>query len=420
MKQRLTVLKKSSSILFILLITSSALNYFFQLVMGQFLDPEEFGLMNVFFSLINIINIPTGILSILASKYTAHYASLDKNEKARAFIGKLFKVSGILAIFTLAFGFISALPLNRVLKLPSSSLVAACFVIAAISYCSPVLFGALQGKKKFTSYGIVNIISSGARLIFSIFFIFLGWRIGGVLIASAFSYLCMLLAEYISLHSFLKSPYEKNAQFFNHELRQYIIGCLLVQTCSALLANGDMLLIKTFIHDSNLVGLYASGMVIGKIPLYIVSTITIVLFPLVAERVAKHQTTFYLLIKSLLLSGVISLLFSFFLLLFGKPIMQLFFNERYVRTAEYFFPICCFTFSIVLITVQMQYFLSLGRTKILSLSLLLGFFSIWILAAILHPTIDTLFFIMSITLLVVFFFNLIYAFLLDKKVSQMH
>ncbi len=414
MRKRLDDLTKNSAMLFIILMASSAINYLFQIVMGKLLGPAEYGTINSLLSLVNIVSVPTGLLSVLASKYSTHFLSLGRPGDAVTWNYSLFKISFWLALATLVVGTALSSPVANMLQLDNVWLVVLCFAVVTICYLSPVLMGTLQGTKRFASYGLVNVVSSAAKLLFSVVFIYLGLRVSGAVLAVALSAVCMFLFEYGILRNFLRTPREKHLSIERQEIRRYVISAFAIQLGLALLSNGDILLVKAFSTNAVDVGLYASGMVIGRIPLYLVTAIVAVLFPLVAERAAKQQSTIGLFYKATVYSALSAIAFSLFLIFLGEPVVRLMFGANYAAAAPLFLPICCLTLTVAMLTVEIQYFLALGKTKTLTISLLVGFAAVWFVVNFWHSTIPQMLYGMSSVLAAVFCFNFLCAIRLDR------
>ena len=83
MEKKDTQLLRASTILFVLNITASALNYLCQLVLARVLSVESYGTVNTIFSFMMIVAVPGTTLTMVVAKY---YASGCGKEGKRQYL----------------------------------------------------------------------------------------------------------------------------------------------------------------------------------------------------------------------------------------------------------------------------------------------------------------------------------------------
>ena len=88
------------------------------------------------------------------------------------------------------------------------------------------------------------------------------------------------------------------------------------------------------------------------------------------------------------------------------------FGERYATALPLLLPISVFIVFVTLITVEMNYFLAMGRNRMLVASLLTGFVAIYALVSAFHASISQMIYVISGVLAVVFVVNAVYGLLL--------
>ena len=411
--------EQNSILLLIFTLTSSFCNYLFQVLTGNLLSAADYGTVNALLSLSIIISVPTTIFTVISSKYTTAYLTLNQPERAAKWLIHLEKAALVFAIATLLAGILLSNRIAKIFQIEYRWYVFAAFGLAAVSYFFCPLSGALQGAKKFTQYGVATLILSGAKLLISVVLILIGVRILGAVFAISIGTILATVFAAISLSSILRMNRKSDSFILDKGIKRYITGALFVQICNAILANGDMLLVKAYATLPAEVGVYSSAIVIGKIPLYVAGALIAVLFPMVSEAATKNEVPKALFLKSILYGGGIAIAFALFLQLFGIAALKIMFGERYLSAFPLFLPVSIFITFVTLITIEINYLLALGRNRFLVISLLLGFIAIYALIWIFHQSISQMLYIISGVLAIVFLANGLYVLFLKPSSSPM-
>ncbi len=407
--------EKNSLLLLFFSIASSLCNYLFQVTTGNLLSEVDYGNANALLSLSVILSVPTALFTVLSSKYTTNYLTTEQPGFAAKWVLRLEKIALFCALGTVLAGALLSGPVASVLKFENRWFVFAAFALTAVNYLSCPVVGALQGSKRFLHYGVANLIASGVKFLGSILFLVIGLRLMGVIFALALGTILATVFAAVTLGKSFLALRSTDPLPQESGLKRYITGALLVQFCNAVLSNGDMLLVKAYATTAADAGVYSSAMVIGKIPLYVAGTLVAVLFPMVAEAVVRREATKKLFLKSMLYSGGIAVAFAVFLQLFGSFVFRLMFGERYATALPLLLPISIFIVFVTLITVEMNYFLAMGRNRMLVASLLAGFAAIYALVSVFHASITQMIYVISGVLAIVFVVNAVYGLLLKPQ-----
>ncbi len=409
-------LQKNSIILFTFSIVTGLVNYAFQIAIGNLLTQTEYGTINPLLSLINVLAVPSGIILVLSSKYAAHYTALERPASISSFLKGFMRVSVIFSAVILTLGVALSKPIANILKIENSAYVAACFATAAIGCIPPVLSGALQGKKLFVAYGATGLIASVGRIAFSVAFILFGLKVFGVMAALALTSIIIFVFCFLSLRKSFFAADDGSFRAERPRILNYLRSVIIVQLLIVVLSNGDILLINAFVGDPIQTATYSSGLIFGRIPIYLAGAIASVMFPLVSEKAARGESSSFLLTRSLLYSGAAGVIFSIGLVLFGRFILEFTFKDKYLAATELFLPICVYTLIVSLITVEVQYLQALGRTKALSIIVVLGFIATYIAVTLFHSSVAQILYAMASCFALVFAAILI-VILLKKESS---
>ena len=97
-----------------------------------------------------------------------------------------------------------AIPLAILLKI-EYPLLALTGLMILLFLIVPANRGMLQGKKRFKSLGFNMISEALTKLALAIFFVYIGWRVYGAIIATVLGVLISLLFSFLSLKDIIKS-----------------------------------------------------------------------------------------------------------------------------------------------------------------------------------------------------------------------
>lgn len=399
------------------MMVANVCNYLFQILMGRMLTPSDYGTLNALMSLITTLSVFGTILSLSAARETSYYHTLKQDDRVRKLIRGLFGITLIFAVCILLAGGLVSSFVSKLLKIDSPALVALTMLVVAVSGLHPVFMGTLQGLKRFVPYGTVGILSSAVKLVLSVYLLLLGWRLYGVLAALFLSAAVSLAYCLYCLRGYFRfsiRPITVKAE--RAVLLSSLNSVFWIQLLTAIVSNCDILLIKAFSVDSAEVGIYSSGMVIGRISMYVASAVIAALFPLVAQTSADRKDPRPLYVKAMLYGGGVALLCTLGMNIFGRLIIRILFGETYLSVVPLLLPIGVLMLAITFITIQMNYLVALRHTKVYGVSLALGCALIGALVAVFHNDIAQIVYIIASVLYAVFLINLI-SILFGKQTS---
>lgn len=415
-KLRFEEFERNSLIVFAISMIANVLSYLYQIVMGNMLTPADYGTVNTLLSLSVVVGVPSGMVAALTATYTAKYHARGETAGIATFMHKMLRAAAVLAAVVFAVGALLARPIAHVLQIEEPRYVAAVMVLVASNCLGPVFSSTLQGVKRFVPYSMNSVLSFASRLLLGILFVWLGWGITGSLIALILSAcLAMLYCLYKSRDLFF-APKTEQLHLDRDEVRRYFVSTFWFQLFLLLMANGDVLLIKTFAADPAEVGIYSSGSVIGKISLYLANAIVPVLLPMVAERQSTGHDTRQLLKRAMLWGGGVAVVCAVGMNVVGRPLIGVLFGERYLAAIDLLLPISFYVVPVACLTILINYLMPLGRSGFFAVSMVVGYLLIWVLVAQFHHSVAQMLYIMGGGLLLVLAANLIYiAFTPEKE-----
>lgn len=341
----------------------SFINYLYHFVMGRMLGPVGYGELASLIAVIGLVGIIPGSVSLVIIKQVSSVKNeLEINNLVGWFKAKIFLASVIFSISVLVASSFIASFLN-IHKISYLILIAISFLF---SLQSGLYRSILQGLLKFKEMVFSILVESSAKFILSVFLIYLGFQVGGVMFSLVISailglYVTNYYLRYRSVKNTKSSPHIKPMGVF---LIPFAIQSIAVTS----LYSSDVILVKHFVpaYDA---GIYAALSTLGKIIFFGAGPISAVMFPLVSQRNARGQTHKKIFIYSFFATILFAVSVLFVYWLYPQLSIGLLFGTKYLEAANllvwYGVFISLFTLSSLLI----NYGLSLGKTSIVILPL---------------------------------------------------
>ena len=322
----------NNAIVFILLNSSGALNYIFQIILGRTLSPEQYGGFNSLLATSALITTPFTILHLVFSRFIAGMAD-NKLQKIKALLTICLKT--ILAIvFGIALiGLLSAQWLQNFLHTETSLPIILILLATCFAAFQNVVIAACEGMQRFLTLGIISGGGSLARLLFAILFVVvLGWGIEGGLLAVTFAVFSGLVFGVWQLRDVFKSQVVILPSNSWLEMARFSIPSFLMLTMVAIMCNIDIILVRHYCPQDQ-AGYYATATILGRIAFFLPSSLLMVLFPSVAKATASGAKDHQYLLVSLGLTTILSVIVFLVFFLAGQSIIQVVYGNQYFSAA---------------------------------------------------------------------------------------
>lgn len=373
----------------IVLIGSTLANfgmYLFHLLMGRFLGPVDYGVLESLISLSYFLGIPMGVLGMVIVRFVSQESA--DTEKIAAFIKKIvLKISGwgflALVVFLFAFPL-----LKNLIKVDSFALFLGLGTFSFISVYLTICSSSLQGIMQFTKLSLIGIFNIWSRLVLALIVVVLGFRVGGVLLATVLATLLTILLGYTFMAKYL--PFASNREISISRtftrIKSYSLAVFLNNLSTTSLYTVDIILARYFLSSTE-AGYYAALSVLGKIIFFASGPIATVLFPLASEKQSKGEDYRRIILLGLGLVLLVSVGISGIYFLLPKLMINILYGQAYLSAAGNlgFFAIFISLYS--LCVLFLNYYLSISKTKIISLALLAALVQI-MLISIFHQSIN--------------------------------
>jgi len=385
--------------------TLNALNYVFQLIMGRMLGPIDYGTMAALLSVFIVFGVPASTMSTIVTKFTCDYKAKDNFTSVFSLLAKMSKGLLWLGVAICAFFIFGGSLLASFLKIPTVLPIVLLGILFLYYFPAVINDAVLRGLLKFPFLSANSVLSGILKLGISVLLVYLGLNVAGVIVAILVSYLIPYLITFLPLR-FLWRHKADGASLHWKEIVSYAIPAFSSNLGLMLMITMDVILVKHF-FDPHQAGLYSALAVVGKIIVFISSPVTMVMFPLVAERYAKGGAYKRIFLQTLLIISASSLILIAIYFLFPESLLNLFFGAEYLPAAPYLGWFGIFIFLYALCTVISQFFLSIEKTGIIYLTLLAAVMQI-VLITLYHSSFTQVITISTAVTLLLFLGLLVY------------
>ena len=322
----------NNAIVFILLNSSGALNYIFQIILGRTLTPDQYGSFNSLLAMSALITTPFTILHLVFSRFIARMTE-NKLQKIKTLLTTSLKTILIIASGIVLIGLLSAQWLKNFLHTETTLPIIFMLLATCFSAFQQVLIAVCEGMQRFLALGIISGGGALGRLLFAILFVVvLGWGIEGGLLAVTFAASSVIVYGAWQLRDVFKSQAVELPLNSLLEMARFSIPSFLMITMVAIMCNIDIILVRHYCPPDQ-AGYYATATILGRIAFFLPSSLLMVLFPSIAKVTASgtkdHQYLWVSLGLTTILSGIVFLVFF----LAGQSIIQLVYGNQYFSAA---------------------------------------------------------------------------------------
>ena len=308
-------------------------DYLFQYYMSGTMTPASFSELSALLSMFYLAVAPAQVMSTFLVKQTSRLNVEGRKHEIAWMIRKMVLYEAIIGA-AIALGMYLLLPsISNFIYLSSTFPVFLLMAGVVISLISPVGYGTSQGLERFRYNALYGITGPVTKLGMGIILVAIGFGImgalGGVLIG-------LSLALAVSLYSIRDIFRVEPVPIPGPELvrmRASLVHVIIAVICLTIMVNVDVILARQYL-DANTAGLYAVCSMLGKIILFLPSSINIVIYPKLSAAHAKRSGTVAMMRLSVLIAlGVTGIVvISFFL--FPNEILRLLYGgDKYIGAA---------------------------------------------------------------------------------------
>ena len=368
-----SALVRNSVVLFTGTMLANLINYIFHFVMGRMVEPSVYGEMESIVSLLTIVSVPGAAITLVAARFAASAKAGGSPAASRAVFSYLNRKLLRYGIPALIVALFLTPYVARFLRIDQPIAIVFLWGMMFLSFFTAAATEILQGWQRFFSVGSIQAIGSIVKLLFSVFFVWIGFQVDGIIgaffLAGIASY---ILARFLirridaSYEAYERSERDDAGQIDLASVRPYAVPALFGALSIAILGNADMILAKYHLPPDT-AGLYGALFIVAKTIFFAGGILSSVLFSMSAE---EHDRNGGMKKDSKLFRHALSLSVLFvigsvgFFALFPEFVLKIFFGSRYLEGASLLGLFALGSGIYVIVNFFQQYLLSIHRTRV--------------------------------------------------------
>jgi len=277
----------AATVMVVLTLAASVVNYASSLIFSRLLSPAEFGDLTAVLAFAVIAAVPTGAAQTVIAERVARNLAEGRTEQVRWLIRHaLGHVVAVAAMVGLLYAL--ALPLViQVLEIRAPGPAIALRPLLVLMFCSPVALGVLQGMDRFIAFGIMTLAIAVSRIAFGVPWAVAGGGSGGAVGGQAIGLAVVLVgAAWILRDQLMPRGTGAATSGLKRRPTPAAISASTAFVAFAVISNFDILLAKLFL-DPHDVGLYAALATVGKVVIFLPAAVAVVMVPNAAR--ARHS-----------------------------------------------------------------------------------------------------------------------------------
>ncbi|MHC1686998.1 MAG: oligosaccharide flippase family protein [Methanothrix sp.] len=294
---------KQSLVMFLASLAGCLCSYLYQVYVGRALGPEGYGVFGSLFAIFYLISIFSSTVQAGAARFISRFNAGDDLDSISAFFCCLMKKSALLGAAGFVIFCLASPIIADFLNIDSKVELVLLGTVILFAFVTPASAGVLQGLQMFYWLALASFLGLAGKLFFGIALVSLGYGVAGAIGALA---LCALITFLISIYPVSSHLTRRDGDICSlNDLYSYSLPTILIMICLAAPSNLDVILVKHF-FPSYEAGLYTAASVMGKIIMFLPGAIATVMFPKAAEMNCLGKSTFNLLNRCLIYTGLLS------------------------------------------------------------------------------------------------------------------
>jgi stage V sporulation protein B len=300
--------------------------YITAVVAARFLGPETFGMYSIVTSIVFLIS---AVLMTSVQQTTAKFVAENIRQRD-AVKYQMFKIQAIISsLFFAAYYMLSPIIAQLLNDAQLVPYVRYCALIIVFQSLFSVYAGYLNGMRSFKGQAILISLYSLLKAALLILLVVLGYSIIGAITGFVAATLISLIASIIILK--LKPKPDK---LKNTDILKFAVPLFMFNIITVILMNIDLFFVKALSNPSTaniLSGYYNSALQISRAPYYIISSLTLTIFPVISSLNHKgnKEEISRSLSKAIKYTSIVMLLLLATISTTSRQLIKLFYGEAY-------------------------------------------------------------------------------------------
>ncbi len=250
----------------------------FHVLSGRLLDGESYAEVVAMIGLLNVLNVPAGVIQLTISRYVAELGWKDDNRTWLWIVVNGMRTVTRWGLPALLLWGLLSFPLQQQMDVQSITSLWMCGLAAFVFLYTPILGGALQGRHLFGWFILSGLGVGLSRLLFAGTVLPLKQGAPGMLFAVAASFAVGLVISWLPLRSSGNKEALPSPDLDVAEIRRYFLGVLLGQGALYLLIHADLIFMPRLLEGEAL-DAYSKAATVARIVFFLPLPIMIAMFP---------------------------------------------------------------------------------------------------------------------------------------------
>ena len=292
-------------LVFVASMVINVFGYGFHFAISRRIGVEQYGVLSALNSLLMVSIVLSQIAATIVVKYAAEFRVTDDRAHLAALVRALVRYGAIATGVIVAIGIAVARPLAAYLHIADVAAVAVTTIVIAISLTTPSLRAVFQGIEDFRAWALSTVLESLVKLIVGVVLVYLGYGVLGAFVGWAIgSFIAVLYTAIVLVRRFRRVP---DAVLFldSRRLVKTMAGISVATILLTMISNVDVLLVKHFV-DARTAGLYGALALAGRILMFFVGFVPIVILPKASRRALEGLSSVGVLAQAMGVSAVLS------------------------------------------------------------------------------------------------------------------
>lgn len=341
---------------------ASAIAYLLQVLLARGLSVGDFGTFATLQSMVYIVAVPVGTLSMIAAHFIAGYRVSGPAGSTNAFLRGLRRDLLPWGLGLIVVVVLGGRRLAELLALPSAGLIVvgggAVVMLGALS----VERGGLLGLGRVGHLGLNTVLEAVARFLLCLGGLWLGWKVQGVWLGWSLAYLVAGLAAWLVVRRASRGP--ASAPFDRSAVWHYAVPVIAGTGLLALMMHVDMIFVNAF-FSAETAGAYAATLVYARVGLLPAMAVAPLTLSVTTTQHRQGRTTAGVLGLSLLLAAMGPALVALGAVLAPDLLVALLFGAPYAAAGPLLAPLALIYGLMALLFVYVRYSLAIGNYSFL-------------------------------------------------------
>jgi O-antigen/teichoic acid export membrane protein len=280
---------RSGALVFVASMLANVCNYIFHFTVTRRLGPQSYGVVASTLSIMAIAALPSVVLSTVVVRYAAELAAVGDSAKVRALVERVLLLTCVIALSLAGLFLGNRFAVARYFHIEDAVVIGLVGLALGAGIISGVLRAVLQGAQDFRSYAVCVIFEGVGKALLGVLLVFFGFGVRGAVAGCAIAMLLGLLyalrSVWVNVGNAPRVPLHLD---FSRLLR--VFGWVSLSTMAiTVLSNMDIALVKHF-FDPTQAGFYSALSLAGKVLLFVLGILPMVLIPKAASHAARGES----------------------------------------------------------------------------------------------------------------------------------